>query len=1232
MADRAPLPGEFYLDAVVMDELRRAAVLGDQNSNQEDWSRPISFEDNVLTAAKERDRYVSLRWILNTSIGIPLEPFTVWRRPVGKREPLTTIPDVHQIGPDTWWWDGLTEMLLLEVDLTGPTVVHGLSRRDTDPVAIIAGGPGTVILQGGPMLGIRVDNPGAVISIRGLSVVTAANGDGWEPIERVGLPLAPALWGRSYYDGSQQGPINALTDPVTAAQMRLKNWGPIIGWRSLAGLPPWIAPDPAALVEEFGSELVPDLIEVMSAFPPPDLAKQRLAERPPYALDALSQTIGEVKLNTGAANYQSEITTRPLQAIGTAVATDTWASLTLGFGTGAPVGKPGAAGDFVVDDFMVTAPWQGQIQVAVPNSFPFPWATGLGLQPPPITYVSTEVRRELAAIVLSPTSRRAPGQPTTLVPATNFLEGASPVDSAYRVAVKVETPRPPLLPHEARSSAFGLARFDGPAVGAYRLRERRKAKGWIPIGSAAPLRRPDQLPDLALTDNTVMLRDNGVALPITGANLSYQYAAAATDLFGQWSPWSASWLSVGPTGVLVPIIAHTRATTGPGPGNTDPCSAQVVCEVVWDASERTNLRMNVVVDVSDSPPPPAELPAPPITPQAGLTAADISFDFSAAGVPTSVPAGVLVTALHGDDTPVTPVDPWDAADQDERRYRITLQDMPITYGSAREKLITVYVRAQERIRDGEWSAWNHAKESVLAPNPIPPPPHKPLPTEFPLWASLPDSAGFSFAPVSWEPSGAWRYRVYEATEAALLAACGRPGPVLTRGFGDRMQGLFDLYADPANREKLKSAYRKLGGEAILPVVHDGEMRFEALLPRGSSLIHCFIVVGVTESNVISDWPQPNAAGREGFLAYAIPKLLAPPMPQIQAFIGAGGSPEINIEVGGANPVTTYRIYRATNPVLARAIGTMTRLPDVAGDPVSWGKLTVGDPTAPTGWDRLQYRVVAVPSDDPDHAGMAIASAASKAFALLNPPPTAPPLSLQLDLTHTGLAVAVVRIDTTAPRSAKNVGDHALSWVTRRASVPDGRNLISLTAVPSVVDLPTFVSGPASTGYVGSSLYLKVDRLAGEPIALAVDLADPLARSSHALLEIEEFLPVPLPMINSFTLLRHNTLLDNAVWVGLETNVPLPPDPAHDWQLTVSYRKAVGIAVPSTRSAAISTLAVVAVAADIPQPSEVAAAFQIARIADTGHIEMWFRAAVAMRVAVTLTNSAGETITVRKVAL
>jgi len=1217
MADRVCLPGEMSLDAIIVDPvriLRQAEGPGDNS-----WVQPGKFDNETVERIRERGSYIALRWVLNTSVGMPFEPFTVWRRPPGMREPAVPIAGWKRYG-DTFWWDGLTEMLRIELDVSGPVTAYGLTRLDLGPVSSVTGGPGTIVLQGGPMLGVRVSNAGAVTAARGLSTVRMAAGDHWQPIERVGLPLAPELSGASYYAGDQQGIEGGFTDPITAAIDRLKNWAPVAGWAPLVGLPPWTAPDPQRLIDEYGKDLVPGLVAIMGANPPPDVAQQATAARPPLPLDELVQAgvIGKVALNGAGDNQRSELTIRPLQALATAVASDTWASLALGFGTGAEIGQRDPDSG-ATDDFMVTAPWDGLLQVQVPVPWPWPWNA-----PPPLT-VTKECERELVAIVLSPELRMAPAVPAPLAAAPTYAEGAPLPDTAYRSSVKIETPRPVMQPGSPHASAYALARFDSPGAGRYELRQHTTAGGWIPIGSAAPVRDPAQPPDPALTPGTVMLRDSGVPRPITGADLQYQYAVAATDLFGQWSGWNSAWLSLAPAGIQAPSVSVVRATARVGAGGGDPCSMDVSAEVVWDASERTCSRMEVVVDVFDpTPSPPAPIDAPPGSPQAGFGVSDIVVSFDAAGYPSSVPGGVTVTPLHADDSPVTLVDPFE---DDERRYRISFSGLAVTYGAAVQKAVSVYVQAEERVRPGEWSDWGSAKEAALAGNPIPPPPQAPLPAEYPAWASLPDAAGLSYASVAWAPTGAWRYRVYEATEAALRAACGQPGPVLSDGFGGRMQALFDLHRNAANWPALKAAYRKLGTEPISPPLENGVMRDEALLPRGSSLIHCFVVVGVTENNVISGWPQPDADGRKGFLAYAIPRALQPSAPEIQASVGETGTPEVTVRMTGALPVTSIRLYRATSAVAARHSGTMQLIATVTPDPASWQETVIADAGAPTGWDRLQYRAIASATDDPDRGGMAIDSPESRAYQLLNPPPDAPSVTLTEETAQASLTMAIVQVATSAPRRRKAVGDHLVGWIYKPPGGAVTRGSAAAASLPGYDTMAAFVTDGAPAGYIGEQLYLRLDRTGGASLALAVDVTDPLARATHALLDVPEFVPEPAPVISNFTVEQSSVLINRAVYVGFDTNVPLPPNALHEWTVTLSMRVAnLWFGPVSTRSFAISQLPEISSAAALRQPTDTPAQFVMCRVANSGRILGWFRASAEMQVGVKVENSIGQSAT------
>jgi hypothetical protein len=340
MVSRIGLPGEFFLDAAVIDQARALAI-HEGDPTKEDWANPGRIDPETQQRVKKAVPYIALRWVLNPVLGIPLAPFTVWRRPVIERDPPREISFWRAISDDTYWWDGVSEMMRIELEVSEEITAFGLSRADHDPVATVTGGPGVIVLEGGPMLGVRVSSPGTVVSARGQSAYVLANGDGWIEVERVGLPVPEHLSGASYYDASDQGPVGEPTNPYDAAIGRLKRWAPVLGWPPLLGLDPWVMPEPQVLVEQFGTDLVADLIGVLDAHKPPDVDGQYRAERLPRPLPEFSQLVaGEpYKLGPGSEIERSEIVTRPLQVLTMAVASDTWASLALGFGTGAVLGK-----------------------------------------------------------------------------------------------------------------------------------------------------------------------------------------------------------------------------------------------------------------------------------------------------------------------------------------------------------------------------------------------------------------------------------------------------------------------------------------------------------------------------------------------------------------------------------------------------------------------------------------------------------------------------------------------------------------------------------------------------------------------------------------------------------------------------------------------------------------------------------------------------------------------------
>src|SRR5258708_3302230 len=113
MAPRASLPGELMLDAIVIYPARRLDTLR-RGFDRTDYAQTGEWDERTLERVKRGSPYVALRWVLHPALGIPLTPFTVWRRPANAREQAQPINGWHQTGFDTWGWDGVTEMLRIE--------------------------------------------------------------------------------------------------------------------------------------------------------------------------------------------------------------------------------------------------------------------------------------------------------------------------------------------------------------------------------------------------------------------------------------------------------------------------------------------------------------------------------------------------------------------------------------------------------------------------------------------------------------------------------------------------------------------------------------------------------------------------------------------------------------------------------------------------------------------------------------------------------------------------------------------------------------------------------------------------------------------------------------------------------------------------------------------------------------------------------------------------------------
>jgi hypothetical protein len=200
---------------------------------------------------------------------------------------------------------------------------------------------------------------------------------------------------------------------------------------------------------------------------------------------------------------------------------------------------------------------------------------------------------------------------------------------------------------------------------------------------------------------------------------------------------------------------------------------------------------------------------------------------------------------------------------------------------------------------------------------------------------------------------------------------------------------------------------------------------------------------------------------------------------------------------------------------------------------------LADPGALVSWSYLQYRAVALTDTDLDRAGMALPSEPSRSYALLNPPPDLPTLTLSANIPGSTETVALVRVDTDALRRGSDIGDTAVA-PTAPAATPPVRFNRALGTVADFASVGDLLAASDPVGYVGGNLYMRLPPTPGQIIGAAVDVTDPLARSTHAVLDAPAELPEPLPVV-VLTAKRGG----GAIQLQIDTNMPLPVDPERD---------------------------------------------------------------------------------------
>lgn len=1079
---------------------------------------------NVPYAGKS-PKLLHLRWMIHPELGMPTEPFTVWRRskfnpgPVLKVLNFTVKQEFYLFGSQlVSWTDGPMTRVIVDIqsNVAGSLIATAGSATFgslTQFVGVPAGN-NTLTIEAPEIDGLILQDGMSVSQVQGIPSDWLVQAPGWMKYEIVGLPVVQSEWAGVGKHTIDQGMVAALTDPGSAAMQRLARGRPQVGWQP--NLPtgeavwPWGPPNHALLIDEARKAVLTQLKPVMMSAPDQQITKRVSA---PAAFETADgpQTL----------NQNNQIDASPLALTLLAAGTDPWYSLVLGFGTAYEAGSGavgGTAPDALLYDYMITARWERGLD----GSSPTPW--------------------EMAALAPAPSLAVACPTPGNLSAALMGYQRPPKVDEDWRCSVLTNWDR--FVDNEIfcpRTYAFVRVGLN-PVEPVKMLMKPRDSGGlrYLVINGV----QSDPLPDDWWQLGAV---ERELTIPSALTKRKNRYGVCQQDIYGQWSPWGATDITVNEPPVDdVRIVSASLRPSLPANPNSAVCPAVLEIEFLWDWRIRRPERIRFVgrlyAAASHGDPPP-NLVRP------GVLQRDLTGNGSMLVIhftndtPDPIP-NVTFTALSPDGEQSF-ANFGEATQGDRaRRYRITVSDFSLNFANTPHVGLALWAQGQERIppqRNGDWSnRWDpNLGQTVENPTIIStsdPRPPKIIPDIVKL-ASLPDAAGECHARLVWDAgnpgTNAAGYFIYESTETKILRLFNLGEPEQDKSLSLRLTDIKEKFN--ANPSLCRSVFTKRNSEPIKATSAD------VTLPRGTTGIHAYVVLGMNAGQVESDWPSGDQAA-DHLQTFAAPRILKPAPPTIEARSILDESvfpPVYRAELKiGSRPgprVRRVELFRVRVDDAAKELETMG--PPVAvidsGGP-DWQVSTypnTSDIAAVTGhdtpggtWKRVWYRATAWAEKDDLRGFLAGRSPASAAVSVVVPPATTPDLSaVNVSWPNNGdVGDALLEWTSSAPLRKTVLGSHTITVLAKVAGAPSGVPPLidqrgQLDALPDVK--PAGGSGvwlvnPAGPDRQYAAYIQRAS--ADDAVGVVIRIADPLGRISERVVQIPSGSLLPAPEIHTFS--------------------------------------------------------------------------------------------------------------------
>lgn len=926
---------------------------------------------------------VKLRWVHSPVIGIPRQPFTVYRtthlyNQLSSKKVALITNSVSISGDRKIEW-GLKEMYYLVFNVSVSTgdqlIINALdSRGNTIPFQrFVLTRSMTARFRSPGIASLRIEGRGVLNSTHGISQDVVANEAQWQRIASVGLPYKTDEVTDNVYSNAKQGVWVSDVSGLEAAQIRLKVE------HLLQNSVPTI-PDPDIPTPILASPNVSDYLNMLRDhdLSPVSMITDCLNNTDNAELSRLQADFIRTVSVPGLQQAESIPTTPPdpatagIPVVGTTMLTvgsDSFAATGLGYGMVDFIPAIAKSRDDPADVPGLPEP---AFQYMTVGRFKIPFIEGIDLPPGEV---------ELAAL-----DSIAPPPDAAANLSTERFQRLRPagVDQPEQESIKLLWD----LCEIHQGYIVGVSRQAGSlTILNEKLNNNMGVKRIIPP-------RPARYEGDPPLDQSTSYVDPLSPVPFSGT-ASQKYVLIGQDVFSRWSNWvQAQYISQAPV-VQIPTLQNISLEIDPTPlpsstpGLSSVFSGALEVIIGWDWTDRTPHHIELYgrfVNFDFTPPGGFSSKFQRVQTSGSLPETLVISFNGTAGTPSV--SGNFTTSIEE----IIDANASESGDSDERRYRLTVHNLECSFALGNEIAYAVRARATENILPVLRSDFT-GTQVTNGFNPAPPLPPS-IPAEL-NWTALPDATNAARGVLEWEPIANTRgYVIWEATETALrqLIEPNRPAPDLLTSLQDRATELRDMLATVDDDVDFHMrAFSRLNTDLIR------SPKFELSLPGNADTIYVYQISAVGQNNLESE--RDNSAA-----FYAVPKHIKPSQPSLllRELPRVGGI-KILILPGTGRAPFGYRVHRVRQSSLLMDIGTMG--PPIFDETATqWTQESVPtrlsgvglsaqiiiDPV-PESWYPYYYRVVALGEEDLDAGKLQGESEASISQVGFNPPAQPPAL-------------------------------------------------------------------------------------------------------------------------------------------------------------------------------------------------------------------------------------------------